>query len=133
MSTRTTRLAYLATTGVLLAETTAGSAWDLARVRIVRTVFERLEYPMYFATIIGVAKAAAVVAIVTPGLPRTEEWAYAGLTFVYGGAALSHLAVGDKPKDWIGPLGFAAFTLASWALRPEPGHRNPLALLRRAA
>ena len=81
---KTSRLADLGATGILLAETVIGSYWDLARISSVREVFRRLEYPMYFATIMGVAKAAAVAAIVTPGFPRAEEWAYAGLTFVYG-------------------------------------------------
>nr|WP_280486032.1 DoxX family protein [Nocardia cyriacigeorgica] len=31
------------------------------------------------------------------GHPRTKEWAYAGLVFVYGGAAATHLAVGGGP------------------------------------
>lgn len=65
---------------------------------------------MYFATILGVAKTAALATILTPGHPRTEEWAYAGLVFVYGGAATSHLAAGDGPDKWAMPLFFAAAT-----------------------
>lgn len=131
-TSRPAHLVYLGATGILLTETVVGSYWDLARISYVREVFQRLEYPMYFATIMGVAKAAAVAAIAAPGFPRAEEWAYAGLTFVYGGAAASHIAVGDEPKAWLGPLGFAGLSLASWALRPAaPQKRNPLALLRR--
>ncbi|WP_406231526.1 DoxX family protein [Nocardia sp. NBC_01009] len=126
---RMARIAYLGASGILLTESVVGSYWDLARISYVREVFDRLEYPMYFATILGVAKAAAVAAIVTPGFPRAEEWAYAGLTFVYGGAAASHIAVGDEPKAWLGPLGFAGLSLASWALRPAAAQRR--ALLRR--
>ncbi|WP_433202043.1 DoxX family protein [Nocardia sp. CA-107356] len=126
MTSLPARLAYLGATGILLTETVVGSYWDLARISYVREVFQRLEYPMYFATIMGVAKAAAVAAIVAPGFPRAEEWAYAGLTFVYGGAAASHLAVGDEPKAWLGPLGFAGITLASWALRPAAPRRSAL-------
>ncbi|MFC9999209.1 DoxX family protein [Nocardia sp. NPDC127526] len=89
---------------VLLAETAVGSYWDFSRISYVRDVFDRLGYPMYFATILGAAKAAAIAALVTPGHPRTKEWAYAGLVFVYGGAAVSHIAVGDKPDKWATPL-----------------------------
>ncbi|QIS14593.1 DoxX family protein [Nocardia arthritidis] len=131
-TSRTARLAYLGATGVLLAESTVGSYWDLARISYVRDVFERLEYPVYLATILGVAKAAAVAAIVTPGFPKAEEWAYAGLTFVYAGAAASHIAVRDEPKAWLGPLGFAGLSLVSWALRPASGRRNPLVPIRHA-
>ncbi|WP_433656933.1 DoxX family protein [Nocardia sp. CA-128927] len=127
------RVAYLGATGVVLTESVIGSYWDIARIPYVREVFDQLGYPMYFATMLGVAKAAAVAAIVVPGHPRAEEWAYAGLTFVYGGAAVSHVSVGDEPKAWIGPLVFAGLSLASWGLRPPAGQRNPLALLRRSA
>ncbi|MBF6327851.1 DoxX family protein [Nocardia transvalensis] len=102
---------------VLLAETAVGSYWDLARVRLVREVMDHLGYPMYFATILGAAKLAAVAALVTPGHPRTKEWAYAGLVFVYGGAAASHAAVGDKPDKWAMPLVFVASALAARELQ----------------
>ncbi|AFU04184.1 DoxX family protein [Nocardia brasiliensis] len=131
MHTRAKDLAYLSASGLLLTESVVGAYWDLARISHVRTAFEHLGYPMYFASILGAAKTAAVAAIVLPGQPRAEEWAYAGLTFVFAGAAASHLAVGDKPKAWVGPLVFAGLTLVSWRLRPPAGQRNPLALLRR--
>ncbi|WP_454196098.1 DoxX family protein [Nocardia sp. Marseille-Q1738] len=130
MDSRAARLAYLGATGILLTESVVGSYWDLARIPYVREVFDRLGYPEYFATMLGVAKAAAVAAIVVPGNPRAEEWAYAGMTFVYGGAAVSHMAVGDEPKTWVSPLVFAGLSLTSWALRPAGG---PLTLLRRRA
>ncbi|RDI59652.1 DoxX family protein [Nocardia pseudobrasiliensis] len=100
----------------LLAETAVGSYWDLARISYVRKVFDHLGYPMYFATILGAAKAAALAAILTPGHPRTKEWAYAGLFFIYGGAAASHIAAGDGPDKWATPTVFAACTFAvrSW-------------------
>ncbi|GAB4587450.1 DoxX family protein [Nocardia sp. IFM 10818] len=102
---------------VLLAETAVGSYWDFSRISYVRDVFDRLGYPMYFATILGAAKAAAIAALVTPGHPRTKEWAYAGLVFVYGGAAVSHIAVGDKPDKWATPLVFVASALAARQLQ----------------
>ncbi|MGV3618415.1 MAG: hypothetical protein ACO1SV_24070 [Fimbriimonas sp.] len=48
-----------------------------------------------------------------------KEWAYAGAVFELTGAAVSHLAVGDSPAKLVGPLLFAGFALASWALRPS--------------
>ncbi|MFI6999567.1 DoxX family protein [Nocardia sp. NPDC050175] len=127
------RVAYVGATAAVLLESVVGSYWDIARIPYVHEVFDRLEYPMYFATILGVAKAAAVVAIAVPGRPRLEEWAYAGLTFVYLGAVASHLAVGEGPGIWIAPLVMAGLCLASYGLRPPAGQRNPLALLRRSA
>ncbi|WP_194814022.1 DoxX family protein [Nocardia sp. XZ_19_385] len=115
---------FTATTGIVLTESVVGAYWDLARTQYVVDTFAVLEYPMYFATILGVAKLLAVAALLVPRFPRLKEWAYAGLVFVYVGAAASHLAVGDPAAKWVGPLFFTAFTLASWALR-APARRDP--------
>ncbi|MBF6437299.1 DoxX family protein [Nocardia cyriacigeorgica] len=118
---RALRLARWVPITAVLAETAVGSYWDLARIRYVREVFDHLGYPMYFATILGTAKVAALAAILTPGHPRTKEWAYAGLVFVYGGAAASHIAAGDGVDKWGGPMAFAAATLATRAWLPTGG------------
>lgn len=99
-------------------ETAVGAYWDLARIDYVRDAFDHLGYPMYFANILGVAKTAALAAILTPGHPRTKEWAYTGMVFVYGAAA-SHLAVGDGPDKWAIPLFFTAATFAARAWLPR--------------
>ncbi|WP_459546670.1 DoxX family protein [Nocardia sp. X0981] len=126
MSARTTsmisrglKLARWVPVAAVLAETAVGAYWDLARISYVRDSFDHLGYPMYFATMLGVAKTAALAAILTPGHPRTKEWAYAGLVFVYGGAATSHLAAGDGPDKWAMPLAFAACTFAARAWLPR--------------
>ncbi|MFE3542908.1 DoxX family protein [Nocardia sp. NPDC059177] len=128
MSTRTTsmmsrglKLARWVPVAAVLAETAVGAYWDLARISYVRDSFDHLGYPMYFATILGVAKTAALATILTPGHPRTKEWAYAGLVFVYGGAATSHVAAGDGPDKWAMPLFFAAATFAARAWLPQGG------------
>ncbi|WP_245659917.1 DoxX family protein [Nocardia gamkensis] len=54
-----------------------------------------------------------------PGHPRTKEWAYAGLVFVYGGAAASHLAAGDGYDKSAMPLFFVAATFAARGWLPQ--------------
>ena len=54
-----------------------------------------LGYPAYFLTIIGLWKIAGGVTLLTPGLPRLKEWAYAGIVFNMTGAFASHAAVQD--------------------------------------
>ncbi|MEV0341538.1 DoxX family protein [Nocardia sp. NPDC050713] len=121
---RARMIAFGGATAILMTESVVGAYWDLARIPYVQDTFARLEYPLYFATIIGAAKVAAVGAVLAPGTPRVKEWAYAGLAFVYGGAALSHLAVGDPAAAAISPLVFLGLTVASWALR-SPARRDP--------
>lgn len=101
----------------VLVESVIGAWWDLARLDYVVETFHHLGYPLYFLTIMGVAKLLAVATLLLPRLPRLKEWAYAGLVFVYGGAAISHLAVGDGASAVVSPLGFVALTVAAWALR----------------
>jgi hypothetical protein len=64
------------------------------------------------------------VALLVPRFPRLKEWAYAGLFFIYTGAFMLHLAVGDPALMLIAPVVFATLVLVSWALRP-PTRRLP--------
>jgi uncharacterized membrane protein YphA (DoxX/SURF4 family) len=63
--------------------------------QLVEVIVNKLGYPPYFLTIIGVAKVLGVVALLVPRFPRLKEWAYAGLSFNMLGALWSHLAIGD--------------------------------------
>lgn len=114
-----TTTAYWVTTGIVVAESAAGGLLDLLHQPPFFTVMQDLGYPAYFATILGVAKLAAVPVLLAPGLPRLKEWAYAGVVFTLAGAAASHLAAGDGPGNVVAPLAFAAIGIASWALRPR--------------
>lgn len=106
------------TTGIVALETAVGAQWDLARNIFVTTTFDHLNYPLYLLTIIGIWKIPAFIAILIPRFPIVKEWAYAGLFFVYTGAAASHFAVGDPTIAWIGPILFALLTIISYLLRP---------------
>ena len=55
-----------------------------------------------------------------PRFPRLKEWAYAGVFFEITGAAVSWMATGNNTGEFIAPLMFAVFAMASWALRPSP-------------
>ena len=115
---KTRIIAYWVTTGIIALETAVGAVWDIMQIPYVTAMMTQLGYPAYFLTILGVWKVFAVVALLAPGFPRIKEWTYAGLFFVYTGAAASSLAMGYN-EHAIGPLVFAAITIASWALRPE--------------
>jgi len=111
-------IGYWAFTLIIAWEMVAGSMWDLLQIEFTRGVFNHLGYPHYLLFIIGAWKLPCAVTLLVPRFPRLKEWAYAGAFFNYSGAAASHLFVGDGPAHWMGPLVFAAVTMASWALRP---------------
>ncbi|MHA6623416.1 DoxX family protein [Pseudonocardia sp. DLS-67] len=107
------------TTVIIATESVVGGFWDVLRIDYVRDVLEvQLGYPPYVAIILGVCKIPGGLVLLAPGLPRLKEWVYAGIIFIYTGAAISHLAAGEL-VDAAGPMGFAALTMASWALRPR--------------
>jgi hypothetical protein len=118
---------YWAVSAPVLLETAVGIQWDLARIPYVVDVLDRLGFPAYFATILGISKILALVALFLPGTARLKEWAYAGLVFVYVGAAACHVAVGDTLGNILTPLVLAVITLASWSLRPAR-RRDPVPL-----
>lgn len=52
----------------------------------------QLGYPTYIIPFIGVAKLVGSLVVLTPGLNRLKEWAYAGLLFDLVGAIYSGVA-----------------------------------------
>jgi hypothetical protein len=124
-SSRLRTVVYWAVSAPVLFETAVGVQWDLARIPYVVEVLDRLGFPLYFATILGISKILALIALFLPRTARLKEWAYAGLTFVYVGAAACHTAIGDQLGNILTPLVLAAITLASWSLRPAP-RRDPV-------
>jgi hypothetical protein len=75
-------------------------------------------YPLYFMTIIGLAKMSGVIAVLIPGLPLLKEWAYAGITFNLIGATASHALSGDGFSHAVRPAVVLAICLLSYLLRP---------------
>jgi hypothetical protein len=126
-SSRTRTVIYWIVTLPVLAETVAGIQWDLARNDYVKEIFDKIQFPYYFLTILAITKILALVALLIPRFPRLKEWAYAGLVFVYAGAASLHIAVHDSASAIATPAILGVITLASWALRP-PSRRDPAPL-----
>lgn len=73
-----------------------------------------LGYPPYLLKILGFAKIAGAVAIVSGFSPRLKEWAYAGFAFDLLGASASHFFAGDKTEPFI-PLVLLLLMSVSYA------------------
>jgi hypothetical protein len=108
----------------VLAETALGIQWDFARNPTVVDALATIGFPDYMADVLGVAKVLALAALLVPGFARLKEWAYAGLVFVYLGAAACHFSVDDEVGAVLTPLVLGLVALASWALRPA-SRRDP--------
>lgn len=108
---------WVATLWLALGMTTTGIVQFL-QVEEEAQSMERLGYPDYLMTILGVWKILGVVAILIPKFIVLKEWAYAGFFFVMTGAIISHLAVNDSPSELFGPVLLLALTIMSWYFRP---------------
>jgi uncharacterized membrane protein YphA (DoxX/SURF4 family) len=115
---------YRVSTVLIIAECVTGGMLDLFRQPPFYPAMIDLGYPPYFATILGTAKLLAAAALLTPGLPRLKEWAYAGILINMIGACASHLAAGNPLTTTIAPATFAAIALISRRLRLVLGRRD---------
>ncbi len=79
----------------------------------------KLGYPIYFLTIIGVWKFLGVIAVLIPKFPILKEWAYAGFFFLMTGAIISHIAVKDSAREYFGPTLLLLLILTSYFTRPD--------------
>jgi uncharacterized membrane protein YphA (DoxX/SURF4 family) len=68
---------------------------------------EALGYPDYFAYSVLTSKVLGVIALVYPSTPmRIKEWAYAGFSFVFIFAFISHAFVDQNPSYMLMPIVF---------------------------
>ena len=117
--TKSKKIAYWVTTGLVVFCMLPGGLFELLRVQTNMEGIMRLGYPSYIIPLFGLGKILACAAILAPGFPRLKEWAYAGIFFNMVGAIVSHVATDDAAWSVVVTITIAAITLASWALRPD--------------
>jgi uncharacterized membrane protein YphA (DoxX/SURF4 family) len=117
MTKRNRIIYWIATVWLALGMTSTGIV-QLMRIDEEVALMNRLGYPAYFLTIIGVWKLLGVIAILIPRFPLVKEWAYAGFVFTMSGAVFSHLIVGDEAKELFGPVLLIVLSVVSWYFRP---------------
>ncbi len=74
----------------------------------------QLGYKPYILTILGIAKACGIVAILQCKFRTLKEWAYAGFTINMLGAFGSHFLNGDPADKFMTPLVVLSFVLGSY-------------------
>ena len=79
-------------------------------------VITDLGYPLYFNTIIGIAKILGAIVLLVPSFKILKEWAYAGFTIDMVGAIFSYALHGEGIQSILGPLPFLAIMFISYFL-----------------
>jgi uncharacterized membrane protein YphA (DoxX/SURF4 family) len=119
-------IAYWGATALVVSELALGGVWDILHVPQVRGLIDRLGYPQYFLTILGIWKLLGSIALVIPRFPRLKEWAYAGVFFDLTGAVGSLCASSLVDASTLAyPIVMMGVAAASWALRPPSRRLGP--------
>ncbi len=79
--------------------------------------FNHVGYPQHLRLVLGVAKPAAAVVLLLPGLRLLKEWAYAGAAFAWSMAFVAHWQAGDGARSFL-PLVLLIFLIVSYLTRP---------------
>ena len=116
MKQKTIAVWYWITTLVFAAGMLFSGISELIGTEAGNAVLLALGYPLYLNIILGIAKILGVIALIVPGFKIIKEWAYAGFTFDFVGAALSFALNGDALSAVLSPLPFLIIMFISYAL-----------------
>jgi len=72
---------------------------------------KHLGYPTYIMPLMGGLKILGVIALLQTKFSGIKEWVYAGMTFIFIGASVSHICAHDQVAHVVQPLIFLCFTL----------------------
>lgn len=122
MSTKTTKIVYWSLTGLFAAAMFMDAIGGITRAEAGKVVMHHLGYPEYVLSIFGIAKIFGVIAILQNRYQTIKEWAYAGFTFNFIGAAASRAYAGDGFALIIPPIIVLAFMLVVYFLGKKVAH-----------
>ena len=111
------KIAYWGST-ILVAVALLGSLSYLSGSEQVVSGFTRAGYPQHLRIVLGIAKPAAAIVILLPGIKLLKEWAYAGVSFAFIMAFISARAAGEPPQVWALPPILLSLLVLSYLTRP---------------
>jgi hypothetical protein len=80
--------------------------------------FSKAGYPQHLRIVLGLAKPAAGIVLLLPGIRVLKEWAYAGSTFAWVMATISAYSSGEPASVWILPIVLLVLLCVSYFTRP---------------
>ena len=110
------RYIYWGTTA-LVALSLLGSLSYLTGSEQVVSGFAKAGYPQHLRIVLGMAKPAAAIVLLLPGLAVLKEWAYAGATFAWVMASISAY-LSEPGRLWLMPLALLCLLAVSYFSRP---------------
>ena len=95
MKQKTIKIIYWAVTILFSLGMLFSGFSEVMQTEQAKEVMKHLGYPIYVNMIIGVAKILGVIALIQWKFRTIKEWAYAGFTIDFIGAAASMYLAGD--------------------------------------
>jgi hypothetical protein len=111
------KIAYWGSTAITCLGLIAALTYLTGNEQVV-SGFTKSGYPQHLRIVLGIAKPAAGLVILLPGLVLLKEWAYAGATFTWIMATIAHYSAGDGVQVWILPLTLLLLLMVSYVTRP---------------
>ena len=117
---------YWGVTGLFGVAMLLAGGFELSRPPDLIDTMDRLGYPHYALTLIGMAKLAGAAVILVPSLDRLKEWAFAGFAVDFYGAIASHVISGDTFEQTAPSVVVAIFCAAAYFVWKKRGPLTPV-------
>jgi hypothetical protein len=111
------KLAYWSSTGIVSIMLLLSLSYLSGSEQVV-SGFARAGYPQHLRIVLGIAKPAAAIVLLLPGLALLKEWAYAGSAFAWVMAFISAYSIGEGVQVWSLPPVLLAILCVSYLTRP---------------
>jgi hypothetical protein len=111
------KIIYWTSTGIAAAMLLLALSYLTGNPQVV-SGFTKAGYPQHLRIMLGIAKPAAAIVLLVPGLALLKEWAYAGATFTWVMACVAHYSAGDGARIWGIPLSLLVLLIVSYVTRP---------------
>jgi hypothetical protein len=115
------KIAYWSSTGITGLALLAAASYLTGNEQVV-SGFAKAGYPQHLRIVLGIAKPAAGIVLLLPGLTLLKEWAYAGATFTWVMAFISAYVSGEGAQVWSMPPVLLALLAVSYVTRPASRH-----------
>ena len=116
MKPKTIKIIYWIVTTLFSLAMLFSGVTEVTQTKQANEVMKHLGYPVYVNTIIGVAKILGAIAILQTKFRTVKEWAYAGFTIDFIGAAASLYFAGDGILMVLSTIPFFAVMFLSYYL-----------------
>jgi len=119
------KIAYWGSTAIVAVSLLGALSYLTGNEQVV-SGFARSGYPQHLRIVLGIAKPAAAIVLLLPGLRLLKEWAYAGVVFAWVMASIAAYSIGDGVQAWGMPLALLALLVVSYVTRPASRRLMPL-------